>query len=99
MREPAILPSMDGTTMSGSTAPALRYTQAAEVLATEIMKVLVAAATLSGAPMTRLNTGTLAHPAPRPRRPARNPTPSIKERPSGVFCTRQRTSSPVELSR
>lgn len=47
-------------------------------------KLEVPAETLSGAPITRLRTGTFAQPAPRPNMPASMPISVDRTRPTGV---------------
>ncbi len=64
----------------------------------ERRNLLVATETLSGAPITRLSTGTLAHPAPRPNMPAITPMATNSTRPWAVRWIFQLTSWPVEGS-
>src|SRR3954470_7110452 len=95
IREPSITPRIEGTAMSGSTAPRWIWTQAAELLMTEITSPLEPTATLSGADMRRFSAGTLAKPAPRPKMPPIKPIAAKEPRPRRVRCVRQSMRSPA----
>ena len=95
--DPSMMPTMDGTTIIGSTAPWFRYTQAADVSVMESRNLLVATDILSGAPIMRFSTGTFAYPAPRPNMPAMTPMMMNSARPPGVLWMCHSTSLPRTL--
>ena len=59
----------------------------------------VPTATLSGTPIMRLSTGTLAQPAPRPNMPAMTPMMMNMSRPGRVRWVFQAYSLPEEASK
>src|SRR5882672_8260909 len=89
MNAPSIIPITEGTAMTASSAPLLIYTQAAAESTMDRMKPLVPADSLSGTPITRFSTGTLAQPAPSPKTPASTPIPVNSSSPRGVRCACQ----------
>ena len=97
-KEPSMIPTSEGTTIMGITQPLFMYIHAAEVSVMERRNLLVATLIFSGAPMSRLSTGTLAHPAPRPNMPAMTPIKTNRPSPKGVLCTFQSIISPVLAS-
>ena len=84
--EPNIIPTNEGTTISGIIAPLFRYIHAADVSVIDSKNFEVATLTFIGAPINRLRTGTFAQPAPSPNIPAINPIMIKLKSPDHVRC-------------
>ena len=73
MNEPKMIPFNEGTNINGITAPLLREIQAAKVSEIDSNNFEVATLILSGAPISRIRTGTVSLLALSPNNPAMNP--------------------------
>ena len=73
MNEPNMIPFIEGTNINGITAPLLREIQAAKVFEIDSNNFEVVTLILSGAPISRIRTGTVSLLALSPNIPAMNP--------------------------